>query len=74
MYTFVICSPFVEHPIVDVAHYDAGEFDISIFEEGQPSNFLNKSKFNLEQYCKCLLTQTIYNTKIQNKAIHSIPM
>jgi hypothetical protein len=67
MYTFVICSPFVEHPIVDVAHYDAGEFDISIFEEGQPSNFLNKSKFNLEQYCKCLLNKlfTIQKSKIK---------
>lgn len=67
MYTFVICSPFVEHPIVDVAHYDAGEFDISIFEEGQPSNFLNKSKFNLEQYCKCLLHKlfTIQKSKIK---------
>lgn len=67
MYTFVICSPFVEHPIVDVAHYDAREFDISIFEEGQPSNFLNKSKFNLEQYCKCLLHKlfTIQKSKIK---------
>ncbi|WP_291150726.1 hypothetical protein [Flavobacterium sp. UBA7680] len=67
MYTFVICSPFVEHPIVDVAHYDAGEFDIFIFEEGQPSNFLNKSKFNLEQYCKCLLHKlfTIQKSKIK---------
>ena len=67
MYTFVICSPFVEHPIVDVAHYDAGEFDIAIFEEGQPSNFLNKSKFNLEQYCKCLLHKlfTIQKSKIK---------
>lgn len=55
MYTFVICSPFVEHPIVDVAHFDAAEFDIAIFEDGQPSNFLNKSKFNRDQYCKCLL-------------------
>lgn len=67
MYTFVICSPFLEHPIVDIAHYDAGEFDISIFEEGQPSNFLNKSKFNLEQYCKCLLHKlfTIPKSKIK---------
>jgi len=55
MYTFVICSPFVEHLIVDIAQFDAGEFDIAIFEDGQVSNFLNKGKFNLEQYCKCLL-------------------
>ena len=67
MYTFVICSPFVEHPIVDVAHYDAGEFDIAIFEEGQPSNFLNKSKFNLEQYCKCLLHKLFTLQKSKTK-------
>jgi len=67
MYTFVICSPFVEHPIVDVAHFDAGEFDIAIFEDGQTSNFLNKSKFNKEQYCKCLLHKlfTIPKSKIK---------
>ena len=67
MYTFVICSPFVEHPIVDVAHFDAGEFDIAIFEDGQASNFLNKSKFNLEQYCKCLLHKLFTITKSKIK-------
>jgi hypothetical protein len=67
MYTFVICSPFVEHPIVDVAQFDGGEYDIIVFEAGQPSNFLNKSKFNLEQYCKCLLHKlfTIQKSKIK---------
>lgn len=67
MYTFVICSPFKEHLIVDIAQFDAGEFDITIFEDGQASNFLNKSKFNLEQYCKCLLHKlfTISKSKIK---------
>jgi len=67
MYTFVICSPFIEHLIVDVAQFDAGEFDIAIFENGQDSNFLNKGKFNLEQYCKCLLHKlfTIPKSKIK---------
>lgn len=55
MYTFVISSPFVEHPIVDIAQYDAHEYAISIFDETQQPNFLNKGHFNLEQYCKCLL-------------------
>lgn len=55
MYTFVISSPFVEHPIVDIAQYDAHEYAISIFDELQQSNFLNKGHFSLEQYCKCLL-------------------
>lgn len=55
MYTFVNSSPFVEHPIVDIAQYDAHEYAISIFDEKQQSNFLNAGKFNLEQYCKCLL-------------------
>ncbi len=67
MYTFVICSPFVEHPIVNVAHFDAGEFEIAIFEDGQVSNFLNKSKFNLEQYCKCLLHKLFTITKSKIK-------
>lgn len=67
MYTFVICSPFVEHLIVDITQFDAGEFDIAIFEDGQSSNFLNKGKFNLEQYCKCLLHKlfTIPKSKIK---------
>lgn len=63
MYTFVICSPFVEHPILDIAQFDEGEYDIVIFEEGQPSNFLNKGSFNKEQYCKCLLHKLFSLTK-----------
>jgi hypothetical protein len=55
MYNSVICSPFVEHPFVDVAQFDAGAYDLTIFEEGQASNFLIKGQFNKEQYCKCLL-------------------
>ena len=52
MYNSVICSPFVEHPFVDVAQSDAGAYDLTIFEEGQASNFLIKGQFNKEQYCK----------------------
>ncbi len=55
MYNSVICSPFVEHPFVDIAQSDAGAYDLTIFEEGQASNFLIKGQFNKEQYCKCLL-------------------
>lgn len=55
MYTLVNTSPFIEHPIVDVANYDAHKFDIVVFEDNQPSNFLNGGKFNKEVYCKCLL-------------------
>lgn len=67
MYTFVICSPFVEHLIVDISQFDAGEFDIAVFEDSQTSSFLNKGKFNLEQYCKCLLHKlfTIPKSKIK---------
>lgn len=67
MYTFVICSPFVEHPILDVAQFDGGEYDVIVFDEGQPSNFLNKGKFNKELYCKCLLHKlfTIPKSKIK---------
>jgi hypothetical protein len=34
MYNSVICSPFVEHPFVDVAQFYAGFYDLTIFEEG----------------------------------------
>jgi hypothetical protein len=67
MYTFVISSLFVEHPIVDIAQFDAHEFAIVIFDEKQQSNFLNAGRFNLEQYCKCLLHKlfTLPKSKIK---------
>jgi hypothetical protein len=67
MYNSVICSPFVEHPFVDVAQFDAGVYDLTIFEEGQASNFLVKGQFNKEQYCKCLLQKlfTLNKSKIK---------
>ena len=67
MYNSVICSPFVEHPFVDVAQFDAGAYDLTIFEEGQASNFLIKGQFNIEQYCKCLLHKlfTLNKSKIK---------
>ena len=55
MYTLVNISPFTEHIIVDVAKFDAHEYDITIFEDDQQSNFINKGSFYKEQYCKCLL-------------------
>lgn len=55
MYELVNVSPFLEHPIIDVAQFDAHEFDVTIFEEKQPSNFLNGGIFQKELYCKCLL-------------------
>lgn len=63
MYNSVICSPFVEHPIVDVAQFDEGEYDIIVFEEEQSSNFINKGCFNKELYCKCLLHKLFTLTK-----------
>jgi hypothetical protein len=67
MYNSVICSPFVEHPFVDVAQFDADVYDLTIFEEGQASNFLVKGQFNKEQYCKCLLHKlfTLNKSKIK---------
>ncbi len=67
MYNSVICSPFVEHPFVDVAQFDAGVYDLTIFVEGKASNFLVKEQFNKEQYCKCLLHKlfTILKSKIK---------
>ena len=67
MYTFVISSPFIEHPIVDITQFDAHEYAICIFDEKQPANFLNDGKFYLELYCKCLLHKlfTIPKSKIK---------
>lgn len=67
MYTFVNISPFTEHLIVDIAQFDAGEFDITIFEDKQPSNFINKGSFYRELYCKCLLNKlfTLPKSKVK---------
>lgn len=67
MYDIVNTSPFLEHPIVDIAQFDANEFDITIFEEEQPSNFLNGGIFQKELYCKCLLHKlfTLAKSKIK---------
>ncbi|MES2565567.1 MAG: hypothetical protein V4565_01795 [Bacteroidota bacterium] len=55
MYERVICSPFIEHPIVDVALFDAGEFDVTIIEKGASTNFRKEGIFDLTLYCQCLL-------------------
>ena len=67
MYTYVISSPFVEHPVVDIAQFDAHEFDVFVFEDNQPTNFINKGLFNRELYCKCLLYKlfTLPKSKIK---------
>lgn len=67
MYEIINVSPFLEHPIVDIAQFDAHEFDIKIFEEDQPSNFLNGGFFQKELYCKCLLHKlfTLAKSKIK---------
>lgn len=67
MYEIVNVSPFLEHPIVDVAQFDAHEYDIAIFEEDQPSNFLNGGVFQKVLYCKCLLYKlfTLPKSKIK---------
>lgn len=67
MYDIVNTSPFIEHPIVDIAQFDAHEFDITIFEEEQPSNFLNGGIFQKELYCKCLLHKLFTLTKSKIK-------
>lgn len=68
MYSIVNTSPFIEHPIVDIAQFDAHEFDITIFEEEQPSNFLNGGIFQKELYCKCLLHKLFTLTKSKIKS------
>lgn len=48
--------------------------DIAVFEDSQTSSFLNKGSLQFRIVLQMFVTQTLYNTKIQNKAIHSIPM
>ncbi len=67
MYEIVNVSPFIEHPIVDIAQFDAHEYDVTIFEEDQPSNFLNGGIFQKELYCKCLLHKLFTLTKSKIK-------
>lgn len=69
MYDIVNTSPFLEHPIVDISQFDAHEFDITIFEEEQPSNFLNGGVFQKELYCKCLLHKLFTLTKSKIKPL-----
>ncbi len=67
MYEIVNVSPFIEHPIVDIAQFDAHAYDVTIFEEDQPSNFLNGGIFQKELYCKCLLHKLFTLTKSKIK-------
>jgi len=60
MYKNVTSSPFIEHPVVDIAQLEANEFDIYMIEENQPTNFISKGQFNRDLYCKCLLYK-LYN-------------
>lgn len=50
-------SPFKEHPFVGGSSSDAGEFDVQLIDE----------KFNLDQYCNCLLNkiQDLNKSKIK---------
>ncbi len=67
MYSLIITSPFIEHPITDITAYDAHEFDISIIEQTQSPNFLNKGIFHLKQYCTCVLHKVLTLNKSQIK-------
>ncbi len=62
----VISAPFLEHPIVDVSYVEANEFDI-VALGNTPSNFVFHGKFNLEQYCNCLLTKIVSLNKSKIK-------
>jgi hypothetical protein len=67
MFPNIICSPFVEHPVVDVAQFEAHVFDVVAYGEEQTSSFFLQGNFNKEQYCKCLLHKlfTIPKSKIK---------
>ena len=67
MFPNIICSPFVEHPVIDVAQSEAHEFDVVAYGEEQSTSFVNKGKFNKEQYCKCLLHKLFTIPKSKTK-------
>ena len=67
MFPNIICSPFVEHPVIDVAQSEAHEFDVVAYGEEQSTSFVNKGKFNNEQYCKCLLHKLFTIPKSKTK-------
>ncbi len=67
MFPNIICSPFVEHPVIDVAQIEAKEFDVVAYSSEQTSSFVEHGKFNKEQYCKCLLHKLFTLTKSKIK-------
>jgi hypothetical protein len=67
MFSSIICSPFVEHPVTDIAQLEPNEFDVVAYSEEQTSSFLNKGNFNKELYCKCLLYKIFSLTKSKIK-------
>lgn len=48
-------APFKEHPIIDYAFAEPGEYDIIAFNPNDPSSFIFAGNFSLQQYCTCLL-------------------
>lgn len=67
MFPNIICSPFVEHPVTDVAQFDARTFDVVAYADDQTSSFILKGNFIKEQYCKCLLHKLFTLTKSKIK-------
>ena len=67
MFPNIICSPFVEHPVIDVAQFEAHAFDVVTYGEEQTSSFILQGIFNKEQYCKCLLHKLFTLTKSKIK-------
>ena len=51
-------APFIEHPVVDVAKFNANEFDV-VAKPEMPSDFFLNASFNMEQYCFCLLNKLV---------------
>ena len=67
MFPNIICSPFVEHPVTDVARIEAKQFDVVAYNSEQTTSFVEHGNFNEEQYCKCLLHKLFSLTKSKIK-------
>ncbi|MBK6836008.1 MAG: hypothetical protein IPG89_17770 [Bacteroidetes bacterium] len=48
-------APFKEHPIIDITHFEPGEYDIIVIDKNQSPNFTIENKFSIQLYCECLL-------------------
>lgn len=53
----IITVPFLEHPITDYRNTEPDDFDISALGTEFEPDFVSDKKFNMQQYCFCILNK-----------------